>query len=162
MRMTPHRSVAAVTILLLAVSVRGAQEPDEQKIPLDKLPKAVSDAVKAKFPKAKLVEAASEVEDGKTIYEVTIKDSGHAIDVSLTPEGKVVTVEKEIDSKDLPKVIADALESRYPKARIKKAEQISDGADKTTAYEMLITTQDKKKLEVKFDPAGKFLEEEAK
>ena len=59
------------------------------------------------------------------------------------------------------RAVLDALEAKYPKATIKKAEAISK-EDKLIAYEMLIVTADKKKLEVKFDPAGKFLEEEKK
>ena len=45
-------------------------------MPLDKLPKAVVEAVKKRFPKAEMIGAAKETEDGKTEYEVTIKDGG--------------------------------------------------------------------------------------
>jgi uncharacterized membrane protein YkoI len=147
---------AALSLLVLA----GARA-DEEKVPLEKLPKAVTDAVKAKFPDAKLVGASTEKEDGKTVYEVAITNKGQKIDVTVTPEGKIVTVEAEIPAKNLPKAVAEALEKKYPGATIKKAEEISKD-DKISKYEALIVTADKKTLEVCFDPSGKFLSEEKK
>jgi hypothetical protein len=146
--------VTAALVLSLAVA-RG----DEEKVDLDKLPKAVVKAVKDKFPKAKLVGAEKEKEGGKTVYEVHIKDGKTTIEVTVTPKGKIVSVEKEISAKDLPKAVAEALEKKYPRAKITKTEEVSKD-DKIT-YEMQITVG-KKKLEVVFDPDGKFVKEEKK
>ena len=150
--------LAGVTLLaLLVVGVRA----DEEKVPLDKLPRAVTAAVKAKFPKATLVSASKEQEDGKTVYEVAIKDGGYASDVSVSAEGKILSIEKEIPAKEVPKVVADAFASRYAKVTPKKIEEVTKG-DKVVFYEFLITGPDKKDKEVLIDPRGKFLEEEKK
>ncbi len=152
------RLMAGVAVLTLAfVCVRA----DEEKVPLDKLPKAVSDAVKAKFPKAEMVGASKEKEDGKEVFEVQLKQNKLNIDVTVSPEGKILGVEKEIEAKDLPKKVAEALETKYPKATIKLAEELIKD-DKLTGYELVITTADKKMLEVVFDPDGKFVKEEKK
>jgi hypothetical protein len=151
----------AAGVALLALAAVCVRADEEEKIPLDKLPKAVVDAVKAKFPKAKLVSAEKEKEDGKTFYEVAIKDGDSNIEVILTPEGKITAIEKEIEVKDLPKAVTDAFESKYPKATVKKVEEITK-EDKLYGYELLIVTAEKKKLEVTFDPKGKVLEEEKK
>jgi hypothetical protein len=134
---------------------------DEEKVPLDKLPKAVTDAVKKKFPKAELVSAEKEKEDGKIVYEVNFKNEGSTIEAIVTPEGKILVIEKEITVKDLPKAVADALESKYARATIKKVEEISK-EDKITAYEVLLVTEKKKTLEVQFSPEGKVIQEEKK
>ncbi|HMC64810.1 MAG TPA: PepSY-like domain-containing protein, partial [Gemmataceae bacterium] len=86
--------IAAVIVgmLVCAAMVQG----DEEKVPLDKLPKAVVDAVKAKFPKAKLVSAEKEEEDGATVYEVAIKNEEQSIEVTLTADGKIIEIEKQI------------------------------------------------------------------
>ncbi len=147
-----------VTVLVLAATVRA---DDEEKVPLDKLPKAVVEAVKKKFPKAELVGAAKEKEDGKDVFEVAIKAEGTTMDITLTPEGKILIIEKVIAAKDLPKAVAEAAEAKYPKATHKKIEEISTD-DKIEKYEILLVTEDKKKLEVTFDPKGEFLEEEKK
>jgi uncharacterized membrane protein YkoI len=146
---------ASVSLMFIAALVLRA---DEEKIALDKLPKAVKDALKEKYPDAELVSAEKETEKGKTHYEVVIKNKKQELEVILTEEGKIVAVEKQIDVKDLPKAVTDALDAKYPKATIKKAEEVTKG-DKVT-YEVAIETADKKKMEVEFDPKGKIIEPE--
>ena len=141
---------------LLSLAVRA----DEEKVPLDKLPKAVMDAVKKEFPKAKLVSASKETVDKKTIYEVTVKDGEQNVQVSVTPEGEIAEVEKEIAAKDLPKAVTETLDEKYPAATIKKAEEVTKG--KELSYEVLLVTKGKKNLEIKFDPKGKVLNVEDK
>lgn len=154
-------SMAGLSLLTLAVLAVRAEDDKEEKIPLGKLPKAVVDAVKAKYEGATLVSAEKEKADGKLVYEVNLKHKGHVIEVTVTPEGKIVSVEKVITVKDLPEAVADALKQKYPKATVKKVEEISKD-DKITAYEVLLVTDGKKTLEVKFDPKGKVLEVETK
>ncbi len=149
--------MVGLAFVIAATSTRA----DEEKVALDKLPKPVVDAVKKKFPKAELNSASKEKEDGKIVYEVNIKDGKTTIEVTVTPEGKIVSIEKEITVKDLPKAVAETLESKYPKATIKKVEEIIK-EDKLTAYEVLLVTAEKKALEVVFSPEGKVVSEEKK
>jgi hypothetical protein len=135
----------------LCTGVRG----DEQKIPIDELPKAVVDAVKKRFPKAELVGAAKETEGGKTEYEVMLKAGGKKIDLMLTPEGVITVIEKEIAAADLPKSVKATLEKDYPGATYKRVEEIIKvvkGKEKLEAYEILLETADKKTKEVKVPP----------
>jgi hypothetical protein len=156
------RTLVIGTFGLALVALLGvtALRADEEKVPLDKLPKAVTDAVKAKFDGCELVSAEKEKEDGKEVFEVSIKHKGHTIEVTLTPEGKIVSVEKEIEAKEAPKAVTAALDAKYPKATIKKVEEVVEN-EKTT-YEFLIVTAEKKTLEVVFDPEGKVVKEEKK
>jgi hypothetical protein len=154
-------AAAATALLVLAAVLRAGEE----KVALDKLPKAVVDAVKAKFPKGEMKSAAKEVENGKTIYEVTLEESGHKIDASVTEDGKFTSVEKVIDAKDLPKPVAAALEGKYPKATCKVAEEVTefkDGEAKPVVYEVLLETIDNKQVEVVLTAEGKITKEEAK
>ncbi len=137
-----------------------ADDDKEEKVPLDKVPEAVLKAVKAKFKGAELVSAQTEKEDGKVIYEINLKDKGQSVDVSLTPEGKIVSIERTIDVKDLPQKVAEAIERKYPKADYKTVEEITE--DDKTSYEVLLVTADKKKIEVVLDRDGKIVKEEAK
>ncbi len=140
------------------VVVTAAARADEEKVPLDKLPGAVVEAIKAKFPKAELVSADKETEKDKITYEVTIKNGAQELEVTVTPEGKILTVAREIPVGDLPKAVLAAIKARYPRATLKSAEEISED-DKVVEYEVVIAVG-KKKLEVTFDPKGKFIEEE--
>lgn len=146
-------------LAVVALSLPAARA-EEEKVPLDKLPKPVTAAVKAKFPDAELKSAEKEEADGKTIYEVSLKSKGSDYDVSLTPEGTIIEIEKVIAAKDLPAAVVKGLDQKYPKATIKLAEEITK--DGKMNYEVVIETADKKKLEVVLDPAGKILKEEAK
>jgi uncharacterized membrane protein YkoI len=153
-------TVGLALLALVAWAPARADEGKEEKIALDKLPKEVVDAVKKKFEGCELVSAEKEKEDGKEVYEVAIKHKGSKIEVTLTPEGKIVSVEKQIDAKDLPKEVKEALDDKYPKAQIKLAEE--ETKDDKVTYEVLIVTADKKTVEVVLDPKGKVLKEEKK
>jgi hypothetical protein len=161
--------IAVILGLLATSAALGAEdkkdekkaEEKEEKVDLAKVPKPVLEAVKKKFPDAKMVGASTEKEGDKLVYEIEIKVNDKTIDVTVTPEGKIVTIEKEIDAKNVPRAVAEALEKKYPKATIKLVEEVSKD-DKIVKYEFQIVTADKKALEVSFDPSGKFLEEEVK
>jgi hypothetical protein len=147
--------------LALAATTLVAQEP-EKKIPLKKLPAAVKKAVKKAFPDGKFVSASSEKEEGKLVYEIQLKVKKHNVDATFTAEGKLVSVEKEITTADLPKAVRDELDRRYPKATIKKVEDVHITEGDKKFFEALLVTKDKKTVEVKFAPDGKFLGEESK
>jgi hypothetical protein len=148
-------AAVAAMVVLTGTMVRA----EEEKLPLDKLPTAVVKAIKAKYPKAEMVSAEAGDEDGKKQFEVELKNGGHDLEVTLSPEGKILAVERVIAVKDLPKVVEEALEAKYPKATIKKVEEVSK-EDKVASYEITLVTADKKKLEAEFDVKGKFIDEE--
>ena len=74
--------------------------------------------------------------------------------------GKIVSIEKQIDAKDLPKAVADAIAEKYKDKKITKAEEITEG--EKTFYEVLIDLGEKKSVEVKLEPTGKIVNEEKK
>lgn len=150
---------------ILVCTLAGTAAAQEEKVTLDKLPRAVSGAVKKRFPTAEMASASKETEDGKTVFEVTIKDKGHNIDVSVTPEGMITGFEKAIDAKDLPKPVTAALREKYPGATYELYEEVyhvKDGKESLDYYEMLLTAKDKKKWEVCVSADGKITKEEDK
>ena len=152
-----HLALAAVAAVAMTAVVLA--DDGEEKVPLDKLPKAVLTAVKTRFPKAEAKEASSEKADGKTVYEVTLKEDGKNIDVTLTPEGTITLIEKEVAFKDLPKAVAETFDKKYPKATYKIIEEVikvANGKETLEYYEALLTTADKKMFEVEVLPDGKF------
>lgn len=151
----------AVVLAMAPVGLRA----DEENIALDKLPGAVTAAVKGRFPGAEVKGAGKEVEGGKTYYEVTLKHKGRGIDVTLTPEGTITEIEKQIEAKGLPRAVAAALEGKYSGAKYKTIEEIvkvRGGEEKLEYYEVLLVTPAGKKLEVCVTPAGKVEKEEDK
>jgi len=158
-----RRSILGCLIVVLSGTI--VLRADEEKVPLDKLPKVVVDAVKKRFPEAELVSAEKETEAGKTVFEVVIKDKGQSIEVTTTPEGVITEIEKKIEAKDLPKTVTGALEGKYPKATYKMIEEVikvKDGKETLEYYEVLLVTAENKKLEVSVTSEGKFTKEEDK
>jgi uncharacterized membrane protein YkoI len=148
----------SVFVYMLSGMAVGAEDNKEGKVSLDKVPKAVLKAVKDKFKGAELVSAQTEKEDGKLIYEIIIKDKGQNVEVSVTPEGKILSSERTIAAKDLPRPVQEAINKKYPQAEYKRIEELTE-EDKLN-YEVLLVTADKKTIEVVLDREGKILKEE--
>ena len=154
--------IGAVAVV---VGIVGPARADEEKVALDKVPKAVMDAAKKRFPDAKFTDASKEDENGKTTYELTFKDGGKNVDVTLTPEGVLTLIEKEVDAKDVPKAVSDGIDAKYPKASWKMIEaviKVKDGKEELDYYEYHGTTADKKGIEVEIAPDGKIKKTEEK
>lgn len=146
-------TIALVTAGLTALA---AGEP----VPLDKLPKPVAESVKKRFPKAEMKAASKgETADKKTVFEVSLKQDGKNIDVSLTSEGAITVIEKEHAFKDLPKAVADTFSKKYPNATytiIEEVITVAGGKETTEYYEAILVTADKKTFEAEVFPDGKF------
>jgi hypothetical protein len=137
------------------------EEPKEEKVDLEKVPKAVLEAFKAKFPEAKLTGASKEIEDGKTIYELAFTFKDHKYEMEFEPNGTIIAIDKQLDEKELPPAVAKTLAEKYPKATLKVIEEVTK-KDKIEYYEIELTTADKKDVEVLVDPSGKITKEETK
>jgi hypothetical protein len=149
---------------LVALVVIGTALPafaGERKVKESDVPKAALDAVKKKYPTAKLTGFSKEEDDGKTHYEVTLEEGARRLDVDLSPEGKILVEEETIAQDALPAEVRKALAaSRYAKWTVKRVERIvkeENAAD--PSYELLLTDADQG-AEVVFDKAGKIVEEE--
>jgi len=129
---------------------------DEDIKPSD-LPSAVTDAIKAKFPQAQVKSAEKGEEEGKPIFEVTIINDKHSIDVTLSPKGEILSMEKTLKMSELPKGMKKSLNAKYPHSTVKLIEEVWEH-DKLTGYEGTIITTEKKSVEVNFDSKGKLIE----
>jgi hypothetical protein len=134
----------------------------EGEIPLDRVPKAVMNAAKAKFPGAKIQQASEETEDGTTVYSLGMKHQRHDVDVTFKGDGTVVLVETAVPKKELPKVVLRAVANQYPGATLRHAGAVRKGPEvKKTAdyYQFYLLSADNKPRQLKVDPKGKVLED---
>jgi hypothetical protein len=156
---SPPMSIRFMAAMVVAcgLSLAASARADEEKVALDKLPAAVSKAVKAKFPRGVLKDASKEVEKGKTIYEVALRDAGRNIDISLKDDGTIVEIETQIAAADLPRAVVDGLKAKYPNGKVKKAESVARGDQ--LSFEVILTDGDNTR-EIVLDPGGKITEDE--
>lgn len=148
----------AMLCLVAVVGLAGVRADDEEKVPLDKLPKAVVEAVQKRFPKVEMKGASKEKDGDKVVYEVTLKKDGKNIDVTVTEAGAINLIEQELDFKDLPKVVAKTFEEKYPKAKyeiVESVTKVTDGKEALEYYEAKLVV-DGKTWEVEVLPDGKF------
>jgi Putative beta-lactamase-inhibitor-like, PepSY-like len=145
-------------LVLVAPAVRAQDKPKD----LDKIPKAVMDALKAKFPKAEIHKWTKETEAGVVVYDIEFKQEGRKCEADIKEDGTFVNIEREIAAKDLPKVVAEAVEKKYPKSTLKEVMEITvpkGNEEKLDGYEVVIETADKKSVELTVAPDGKIVED---
>jgi len=158
--------VVAVAALVVVVA-RARAEDKAEKVPPDKLPKAVMDAIKGRFPKAEITGAEKEKEDGKVVYDIELKSEGRKYEMDIHEDGTVIEIEKEVVSKDVPEAVTKAIEAKYPKCTVKEVMEVNkvEGKKETPIhYEVTIETAEKKEMEIIVSLDGKKVrtEEEAK
>ncbi len=138
---------------LVTLGALGVARADEEKLSLEKLPAPVKAAIKAKFPGAELKAAAKESEEGETIFEVVLTYKGDLYDVALEANGEIEEIERAIFVEALPSAVVKAIKAKHPKAKIEKAEEVTD-EDGEVFYEVAIEDGDKD-IEVAVTPKGK-------
>jgi hypothetical protein len=144
-------ALAALAILFLS-SNAGAQE---KKITKKDLPPAVLAAFQKAYPKAEIKGVSEEKgKDGKMEYEVESVEGKTGRDVAYLADGKVIEVEETCV---LPDAVRKAIDQKYPKGKIEKAERIIKGTK--VEYEAVVEVGEKKS-EVVLDAAGKILKAE--
>src|SRR4051812_4637435 len=152
--------VGAFLLLILGVPVVRAAE---ESVPLDKIPKAVTDSLLSKFPKAKIDKCTREKQGGDVVYDIEFKqESGRKGESDIKENGVYVNYEKEVDAKDLPKAVRAAIEKKYPKSTLKEVmeeTEVNGKEEKLFAYEANLLTAEKKEVEVRVSPEGKILED---
>jgi len=135
--------------LALALGVTGLSAADK-KVQMKDLPAAVQKTVRAEEAKgAKIVGLATEVEGGKTMYEVETTVGGHTRDLLLDAAGRIVETEEETGIDAVPAAVKTALEAR---GTVGKVETVTKG--KTVTYEAVVE-KNGKKTEVAVNAAGK-------
>ncbi len=147
---------------LILVLGTGTARAQEEAVPPDKIPKAVMDALLAKFPRAKIDKCTKAKEGGDVVYDIEFKQDGRKAEADIKENGTFVNYEKAIEAKDLPRAVRDAIEKRYPRAAWKEVmeeTEVKGKAEKLSAYEVVLTTADKKDVEVRVSPEGKILED---
>ena len=158
------RNMIGLAVVVVMVTASGIARADDN-VPVEKLPKAVVDTLKKRFPKGELTKASKSGEGDKTTYEVSVKEGTLKADVDLTAAGAITGMEKQIAAADLPKVIAAAVKAKQPKGTVKTCEEViavKDGKEVLEYYEVVVETPDKKTVELEIEKDGKVRKENAK
>ena len=162
--MKTKRGMRSLTVagFLAVLGLASATPAQEGVIPMDRVPRAVMNAAKAKFPGAGIQQASEETEDETTVYSLEMKHQRHDLDVTFKGDGTVVLAETAVSKKELPKVVLRAVAQQYPGASLRHAGAVRKGPEvKKTAdyYQFYLVSADNKPRLAKVDPKGKVLED---
>lgn len=134
--------------LVLAVSIPGA----EKKVKLESLPPAVQAAIREQTKGSAIAGISTEVENGKTTYEVETKVNGKSRNLELDQTGKVLEIEDEVDLESIPAPAKAALQKRAAGGTIAKVEKLTAGS--SISYEATVRTKAGKNTEVAVNADG--------
>lgn len=140
--------VIGVSLTCLAVSAQ------EAKIKESDVPQAVVAAFKSAYPNATVKGYSKERENGKLFYEIESKDGSTMRDLLYNPDGSVAEIEETVAATDLPAEAQQAIQAKYPKAIVSRAERVTRG-DKIE-YEVS-ARRGKQRISLVFDADGKVL-----
>jgi uncharacterized membrane protein YkoI len=164
MRRIPGRfGMSVLAVLLMLVTITRAEDEKAKKIPFDKAPKAVRDAIQGRFPGADVNSIEKETENGKVVYDVELKQKGRKYEMDIQEDGTIIEIEKEIALQNVPAAVLQALKARFPKAAIKEVMEVNKvkgKEEKPDHYEVTIETADKKTHEVTVSLDGKNIKKE--
>jgi len=127
------------------------QVAEEQKISCDQVPSVVRSAFAKTFPKAAINECATELEKGKTAYEISSREGEIGRDVLFYPDGTLIVVEETIALGDAPDPVQQAVRKAVPGGEVELAEKVT--RDASVLYEFRLKNQGKQ-VEVVLDPNG--------
>lgn len=157
-----RKSVVVAAFALVLFIGHKSVRAEEEKVPLDKIPKAVMEALTAKFPNAKIDKCTKAKEGDDVVYDIEFKEGTRKCEADIKENGTYINYEKAIEAKDLPKAAREAIDKKYPKAKLKEImeeTEVKGKDEKVVAYEVVLETADKKEVEVKVSKDGKILED---
>lgn len=145
-----------LVLILLLAGITSTSFSQETKITKKQMPKAVMDAFKAEYPKAKILGTLKESKHGMLYYEIESRDGKMKRNVIYTPAGVVSEVEDIIPGSQLPNAVKTTIAKDHPKAKIKMVEKNMQGA--AIKYEVSFQ-EGKKRFEAVYAPDGSILPE---
>ena len=152
MTMNLRLSTVSVVIALAICSVVVAQE---KKITRAQLPAAVEKTVARESQGATINGFATEIENGKRLYEVELTVDGHSRDISMDKNGAIVEIEAEVAMDSLPAAVQAGLRKAAGAGTLGKIESLTRRG-KLVAYEGHVKTG-AKRSEIQVGPNGEKL-----
>ena len=146
-------TLGAIVLTMVFANAFASDKPVKMK----DLPPAVQRTVQEQSKGATIRGLSTELEHGKTIYEVEMTVNGHGKDVSMDASGAVIEVEEEVALGSIPAAARAAIVKAAAGGKIAKVEKVTGG--KEVAYEAALR-KDGKRSEVRVSADGSMLPED--
>jgi hypothetical protein len=140
----------------MALCLSASVLAQETKIKSKDVPAPAAAAATKAYPKAQVKEWEKVIEDGKTLYEVTMVEGKAKWQLVFEPNGTQVAREEVVPVSSLPAAVRDAVKAKYPKATLSSAEKIT----RPSSIEYEVGLKNAPKKEIVLTSEGKILKEE--
>ena len=136
------------------MSFGGVQE--KRKIGRGDIPTPIKEAFNRAWPKAKIKQCEVETTANRAVYFIEAERDDREIEAVYQLEVTLLEEQVDIDLKELPVTVVEAIKAAYPAGQIEEVEKIiRQGA--LVGYEVELK-DGKQNIELRLDPAGKILE----
>jgi hypothetical protein len=156
-------AVGVGAVLLLQHAAVLARDGKDKKVPLDRVPKAIRDAIDGRFPGATVRSVEKETDDGKVVFDVELTHRGRKYEMDILENGTVVEIEKEVAPADVPAAVRQAVKAKFPQATIQEVMEVNKvqgKEEKPQHYEVTIQAPGQKTQEVIVSLDGKSIRRE--
>jgi hypothetical protein len=136
---------------------------DVVRVPLVRLPQAVTDALRLRFPESEVLTAEVDTIDGATAYRVALRYGEHHLRVTLTLDGAIVEFNHHASVADPPAAVSSVLETMYPSSKCRKIEatvRVVGDREVTALYQIRLVTAKKQVRKLAMTPHGHVIENE--
>lgn len=160
--MQKQKFVALALLVLFVFAGTARLSAQEKAITQDQIPRAVMDALLAKFPKASIDKCTKAREFFTVVYDIEFNQEGRKFEADIKENGTYINYEKAIEATALPKAVSDAIAKKYPNSVMKEImeeTEVKGKTEKLSAYEVVLQTADGKEAEVRVSPSGRILED---
>ena len=145
-------NLAVVTIGASLAWVAYGEEEKEETVTWSQVPAAAQQAIKQHAPETAIQKIEKDDEDGKTSYEFQIVEGGKKSEITVTPDGKLLSVEEVVALADAPAAVRQTLEAQATGGKMGTVEKVTEDGKMT--FETKVE-KDGKKLEITVAPDGK-------
>src|SRR5262249_15492125 len=146
------KSLAAVAVLLsFSVGVVAGEEKDEV-VTMQQVPEKVQKAITHYASQSEIKKIEKGDVDGQMAYEFELEKGGKKSEVTLLPDGKLLSTEEEVALGDIPEAGRKTINEKAEGGKIISTEKVFEKGK--TAYEAIIE-KGGKKTEITVAPDGK-------
>jgi uncharacterized protein YxeA len=133
---------------------QGKQEEQDQILKMTQVPQKVQQAIKAYASAAEIKQITRGDVDGTIAYEFQIEKGGRKSEVSITPDGKLLTSEEEVPLAEIPDAARALINAQAAGGRVVSTEKVVEHGK--TAFEAVIE-KGGKQAEISVSPDGKIV-----
>ena len=136
------------------MSFGGVQE--KRKIGRGDIPTPIKEAFTHAWPKAKIKQCEVETTANRAVYFIEAERDDRQIEAVYQLEITLLEEQEDIDLKEVPSVVIEAIKAAYPAGEIEEVEKITRQGT-LLGYEVELK-DGKQNIELRLDPSGKILE----